>query len=81
MLPSCMVAPNRELANILTSLNTYTFSIPMVNNNNNMDMEIDILRRRLVNSSANISRALSAYLSVSSISYVKRMEVQNNNPS
>ena len=44
-------------------------------------MEIDILRRRLVNSSANISRALSAYLSVSSISYVKRMEVQNNNPS
>ena len=42
-------------------------------------MEINILKKRLVNSKINISRELLAYSSISSIPYIKRMKVQNNN--
>jgi len=42
-------------------------------------MKIDILREKLAKSSANVFRETSAYLSVSSILYIKRIEVQNNN--
>ena len=53
----------------------------MVNNNNNIDMEIDTPRERSVNSSINSSRESSTHSNVSSISYVERMEAQNNDPS
>jgi len=43
-----------------------------------MDMEIDTSRRRLAIPSANVSRELLAHSSISSIPYVERMEVQNN---
>ena len=47
----------------------------------NMDMDINTLRGRLVNSSANSSRELLAHSSVSSIPCIERMEAQSNNPS
>ena len=53
----------------------------MVNNNNNMDMEINTLRKKLVNSNINSSRESLTHSNVSSISYIKRMEAQNNDPS
>ena len=39
-----------------------------------MDIEVDTLRRRSVLSSTNISKESSAYSSISSIPYVKKME-------
>jgi len=44
--PSCMVAPNRELANTLFPFDTSTLFNPMVQNNINMDMDIDTPRGR-----------------------------------
>jgi len=41
-------------------------------------MKIDTPRGRSVSSSVNSSRELSTHLSVSSISYHKRMEIQSN---
>jgi len=38
-------------------------------------MEINTSRGKLANASANSSRAMSAHSSISSISYVERMEV------
>jgi len=79
--PSCMVAPNRELANTLFPFDTSTLFNPMVQNNINMDMDIDTPRGRSAIPSANNSRELLAHSSVSSIPYVERMETQSNNPS
>ena len=76
--PSCMVAPNRELANTLFPFDTSTLFNPMVQNNINMDMDIDTPRGR---SAIHNSRELLAHSSVSSIPYVERMETQSNNPS
>jgi len=76
-----MVVPNRELVNTMLSFVTSTFSIPSTQNNTNMDMNIDTPSGRSVNSSANISRELSAHSSVSSISYIKKMKAQSDNPS
>ena len=79
--PSCMVAPNRELANTLFPFDASTLFNPMVQNNINMDMDINTPRGRSAIPSANNSRELLAHSSVSSIPYVKRMEAQSNNPS
>jgi len=55
-----------------------TSSTHIAHNNSSMDMEIDTSRRRLAIPSANVSRELLAHSSISSIPYVERMEVQNN---
>ena len=70
--PSYMVVSNRKLVNILFffSFNTFTTSIT-----NNIDMEVDIPRGRLVNSSANVSRDLLVHFNIFSISYIEKIEV------
>ena len=78
---SYMVAPNRELANILFFFSSNTSTSFRTINHNNMDIEIDIPRRRLASSSVNVSRESLAHSSILSISYVNRMEAQNNDPS
>ena len=44
----------------------------------NIDIDIDTLRNKLVNSSINSSRESLAYSSVSFILYIERMEAQSN---
>ena len=51
----------------------------MIHNNNIMDIEIDTLRS--AKPSANISREISAHLSIFSILYIERMGAQNKNSS
>ena len=46
-----------------------------------MDIRVDILRESLAMSSVNISRETLADFSILSISYIKRIEAQFNNPS
>ena len=77
--PSCMVASIRELVNILfpSIISDFLF-ISSIKNSSNIDMKIDTPRGRSVSSSVNSSRELSTHLSVSSISYHKRMEIQSN---
>ena len=53
----------------------------MAYNNKNKNIDIDTLRDRSVNTNTNGSRELSIYSSTSFISYIERMEAQNNNPS
>jgi len=72
--------PNRELMNILFPESYNTITTPINYYNSNMNMEVDILRKRLVLSSANISKELLAYSSLSSIPYIERIEAQSNNP-
>jgi len=79
--PSCIVAPNRELADTLFPFDISILSNPMTNNNMNMNIDMNNPRGRTVNASANSSRKSSTHSSVSSISYIERMEAQNNNPS
>ena len=81
VLPSYIVAPNRELANTLFSFDISILSISMAYNNKNKNIDIDTLRDRSVNTNTNGSRELSIYSSTSFISYIERMEAQNNNPS
>ena len=52
---SCMVAPNRELVNTLFLESYNTITTPINYYNSDMDIEVDILRRRSVSLSANIS--------------------------
>ena len=81
VLPSYIVAPNRELANTLFSFDISIISVSMAYNNKNKNIDIDTLRGRSVNTNTNGSRELSIYSSASFISYIERMEAQNNNPS
>ena len=73
--PSCIVVFNRELVNTLSPFITSTHSNLLKQYNINIDMEINTSRGKLANASANSSRAMSAHSSISSISYVERMEV------
>jgi len=66
-----MVAPKRELVNTLFSEIFNTSITPIIFNNDNMDMEVDIFRDKSVS---------SAHSSIFSIPYIKRMETQSNNP-
>ena len=78
--PSCMVVFRRELVNTFVSSTTkelYSPSIPMVQNNLNMDIEVDTPRRRSAFSSINNSRELSAHSSIFSI---ERIKAQSNDP-
>ena len=72
---SCMVTPNRELANTLFPESSNTLTTPTTYYSNNMDMEVDTPRGRSV-----VLRESSAHSSISSIPYIKRMEAQSNNP-
>ena len=78
--PSCMVVFRRELVNTFVSSTTkelYSPSIPIVQNNLNMNIEVNTPRRRSAFSSVNNSRELSAHFSISSI---ERMKAQSNDP-
>jgi len=78
--PSCMVVFRRELVNTFVSSTTkelYSPSIPIVQNNLNMNIEVDTPRKRSAFSSVNNSRELSAHFSISSI---ERMKAQSNDP-
>ena len=72
-----MVVSNRELVNTLFSTSFNTLITPITCYNNNIDIEVDILRGMSVSSSVNISRKMSAHSSISSISYIERMEAQS----
>ena len=64
--------------NILFLFDIHSFSNPIVQNNSNIDMDIDILRGRSVSLSTNSSRESLTYLNLSSISYHERMEDLSN---
>ena len=74
-----MIVFNRELVNTVFSFNTSIFSILLAQNNMNINIDINNPRNRLVNSSTNSFRELLVHLSVSFISYVKRIKAQSNN--
>jgi len=73
---------NREITNTSFPFDTSILSMtPMVQNNMNINISIDTPRDRSINSSANNSKKSLAHSIISSISYVERIEAQNNNPS
>jgi len=78
LLSSCIVVSLREVANTLNSSTTKeTIINPIVYNTSNINMDIDIPRRRSALSSINCSRAASAHLNTSSNLYYERMEIQS----
>ena len=88
LLPlSCMIVHKRDLTNKISSYtseftNQYnnTPSI-MANHNSLMDVDIESPRGRTNFLSVISSREPSNHSSISSIPYVKRMEIQNDDPS
>ena len=67
LLPlSCMAAPIRELVNI------------SIQNSSNIDIEINTPKGRSVSSNVNSLRESLTHLSIFSIPYHKRMEIQSN---
>ena len=80
LLPlSCIVVPKRELGNTLLPFDTYTLFNPEIHNTINIGMKIDTSRDLSANSSTNNSREVLVQSNVSFISYIKRIEAQNNN--
>ena len=78
LLSSCIVVFLREVANTLNSSTTKeTIINPIVYNTSNIDIDIDIPRRRSALSSINCSRAALAHLNTSSNLYHERMEIQS----
>ena len=78
LLSSCIVVPLKEVANILNSSTTKeTIINPIVYNTLNIDIDIDIPRRRSALSSINCSRVALAHLNTSSNLYHERMEIQS----
>ena len=71
--------PKRELGNTLLPFDTYTFFNPEIHNTINIGMKIDTPRDLSANSSTNNSREVLVQSNVSFISYIKRIEAQNNN--
>ena len=76
--PSCMVMPNREIANINLSSYNSAMSNSMEVNAISEDINMDEPRGRSLLSSPNTSREMSAHSDLSSIPYVDRIEAQNN---
>ena len=73
LLPlSCIVVP-------LLPFDTYTLFNPEIHNTINIGMKIDTSRDLSANSSTNNSREVLVQSNVSFISYIKRIEAQNNN--
>jgi len=79
---SCIVVPNRKLANTLlfSSITNIALSL-IIHNNMNIDINMDTLKDRSIYSSTDNSRELLVYSSLSSISYIEKIEVQSNNSS
>jgi len=80
LLPSCIVAPIKELANTLFSKVLSTNSMAQIPSNINIDIDFDMSRRRSVSSSNKSLRESSMHSAASSIPYYKIMEIQSNNP-
>ena len=73
LLPlSCIVV-------LLLPFDTYTLFNPEIHNTINIGMKIDTSRDLSANSSTNNSREVLVQSNVSFISYIKRIEAQNNN--
>ena len=82
LLPSCMVAPIKELANTLFS--TFikvlsTNSMAQITFNIDINIDFDISRRKSVFSSNKSSRESFIHSATSSVPYYKGMEIQSNN--
>jgi len=69
----------RELGNTLLPFDTYILFNPEIHNTINMGMRIDTPRDWSANSNTNNSREVLVQSNVSFISYIKRIEAQNNN--
>jgi len=78
ILPSCMVVPSSELVNISFFVNLHTYITPIILNYNQIDMEVDTLRKISLLSSINGLREILAHSSISSIFYIERMKAQSN---
>ena len=81
LLPSCIVAPIRELVNILfstTSTVIQTSQIAQLPSTIDMNIDTDIVRGRSTFSNLNSSRKLSILSKMLSIAYHEWMEVINN---
>ena len=81
--PSCMVATIREPANIhfsTSALNLKPLLIANLLSEMDMDIDCNIIRGRSTSSSKVSPRNSLVILNASSISYHKRMEINNNLP-
>ena len=76
--PSCMVVPNREIANKLFLFNILAMSNSVEVHNLSEDVNMDKTRGRFMALSPISSRATSTHSNASSIPYVNRIEAQNN---
>ena len=82
---SCIVAPKRDLMNKISSYtskftNQYNNTLSIIANYNSlMNVNIELLRERTNFSSVVSSGEPSNYSSVSFISYIERIEIQNDN--
>ena len=79
--PSCMVAPNREIANTYISFNYSAMSNSVEVNAISEDVNMDEPRDRPLLLSPNISRGTSTHSDTLSIPYIDRMEAQSNDSS
>jgi len=83
IIPSCMVAPIRELANITFSTTTKALSsntLDQMSLNMDIDIDVDVPRGRPSSPSNNSSRESSILSKASTVPYYERMEIQSNNP-
>ena len=81
ILPSCIIVPKRELANINSQVHNPTISIPNDFKVVSENVNIKASRGRICYSGTNSFRKLKllTYSNASSISYHIKIEVQNNN--
>lgn len=78
ILLSCMVVPNKEIANINLSYHNSAIFNSMKVNAISKDINMDELRGIFLLLSPNISRGMSTHSDILFISYIDRMETQNN---
>ena len=79
--PSCMVAPNREIANINPFITSSAMSNLADSNCVSEYIQIGAPRGRFTVASMNSSRELSMLSKASSVEYTAHMEAQNNDSS
>ena len=73
-----MVVPNKEIANINLSYHNSAIFNSMKVNAISKDINMDELRGIFLLLSPNISRGMSTHSDILFISYIDRMETQNN---
>ena len=78
ILLSCMVVANKEFANINLSYHNSAIFNSMKVNAISKDINMDELRGIFLLLSPNISRGMSTHSDILFISYIDRMETQNN---